>query len=309
MKMRIEMGAKDSGRFRRPIAYFAKAREGFKAFLQSSNLASGITVLLPAYIGWSQREGSGVFDPIMETGLPYAFYRMDDKLRIDLEHLEQLFKTTRVGILLIIHYFGYVDPGYPEAVRLARENNVLVLEDEAHALYSDLVGGICGRLGDAVIFSLHKMLPFGIGGMLMYNSDIGGSVTGISQNPHISPWDYDLHEIAQCRRRNVLYLTSLLTNLEDEISLLRPELPEGVFPQTFPVLIRRASRDRLYQVMNDDGFGVVSLYHTLISQISKEQFPDSDWLSHKIMNLPVHQDVTRDTLSSMVDALDRNIRK
>jgi len=44
--------------------------------------------------------------------------------------------------------------GYAEAVKLAREFGVLVLEDEAHAMLSGPVGGIWGRLGDA-LYLLH----------------------------------------------------------------------------------------------------------------------------------------------------------
>ena len=57
------------------------------------NLTPGERVLLPAYVGWSAKEGSGVFDPVDELGVPYAFYRLDDRLRIDLYGLEQCLRV------------------------------------------------------------------------------------------------------------------------------------------------------------------------------------------------------------------------
>jgi dTDP-4-amino-4,6-dideoxygalactose transaminase len=84
---------------------------------------------------------------------------------------------------------------------------------------------------------------------------------------------------------------------------LSPELPLGVVPQSFPVVLCEASRDEVYQQMNDTGFGVVSLYHTLINAISPDAFPDSHWLARRILNLPVHQDATPEALEAMVTKL------
>ena len=102
----------------RPHRFFVNARSAWKAFLAAMHFQPCETVLLPAYIGWSAREGSGVFDPVAEMVLPSVFYRLDARLRIDLDHLERCLQAGHVKVLLLIHYFGYVDPGYAEAVGL-----------------------------------------------------------------------------------------------------------------------------------------------------------------------------------------------
>ena len=304
----IEKTAKQADVFHRPVRFYANARTAFKSLLCSLNLRAGQEVLLPAYVGLSAKEGSGVFDPVAELQLPYDFYRLDENLCIDVDHLETRLRSGRFKVLVLIHYFGYVDPLYKQAVQLARRYGVWVIEDEAHALFTDWVGGACGRLGDAGIFSLHKMLPIQ-GGMLAINPRHAELLE--SHPPQQiglpSPWTYDYFAIAQRRRRNARYLTDILAPLTDQVVLLRPSPAVGEVPQTLPVLINGCSRDSLYFALNEAGFGAVSLYHTMIPQITRQQFPDAHRVSSRILNLPIHQDVEIAQLDALVETLEKLI--
>ena len=144
----IAKRAENSSNYTRRAIPFHSARNAFGAILSALEISRG-KVLLPAYIGWSPREGSGVFDPIASLHLDYSFYALDERLRIDIASLRAELQSGCIRVLVIIHYFGYVDPSYAEAVRIAREHDVFVLEDEAHALLSDVVGGICGGIYDS----------------------------------------------------------------------------------------------------------------------------------------------------------------
>ena len=298
--------AEQIDRFHRPVYETRSAREAFGALLRASKLKyTNQTVLLPAYIGWSSREGSGVFDPITELGLKTAFYRLDDQLRVDLESLAGEFARGNVGAVLLIHYFGYVDPSYRQAVALARRHGALVIEDAAHALFSDWVGGSCGRLGDACLYSFHKMLPVASGGAFTLNGREFGELSWPAPEPETAGrWrDYDLQAIAEQRIENARILDGWIESLRPAVEPLWGVPGEGQFPQTYPVLIRRGSRDELYRLMNARGFGVVSLYHTMISAISGTDYPVSHQLAKSILNLPVHQDVSFPQLESMMDCL------
>jgi dTDP-4-amino-4,6-dideoxygalactose transaminase len=292
----------------RRIILFQSAREAFGSVLKALDIGPG-KVLLPAYIGWSPREGSGVFDPIATLHLDYSFYALDERLRIDLDSLRTELQTGRIRILVIIHYFGYVDPSYQEAVKLAREYGVFILEDEAHAMLSDVVGGICGRFGDACIYSFHKMLPVESGGAAIVNDPESPLAQSLIAHPGSSLplCDFDLRRIADKRRTNSLLLDELVRGMTGEIEPLFDAPRSGEFPQTYPVIIRNGSRDRLYHEMNAAGFGVVSLYHTLISEISPGCFPATAKVSRHILNLPVHQDASEGALESMVRELATRI--
>lgn len=299
--------AATSTKFARPVIPFQTARRAFGAILKALQVHPG-KVLLPAYIGWSPREGSGVFDPIASLHLSYRFYALDERLRIDIDSLRTELRSGSIRVLVLIHYFGYVDPSYAEAVKIAREFGVFVLEDEAHAMLSDLVGGICGRLGDACIYSLHKILPVESGGAAVINDSDSPLAHALAGDPGCGlPLDrFDLYSIADKRRANSLVLDKLVRVLAPEVEPLFGTPRSGEIPQTYPVLIRNGLRDRLYHEMNAAGFGVVSLYHTLIPQISSGCFPATVEVSHLILNLPVHQDASEEALELMVrDLADR----
>lgn len=300
--------ATDRNGARRRSFYFPNARGAFKAALEQWGGKSKGSILLPSYIGWSPREGSGVFDPVNELGIPVQFYRLDRGLQVDLSDFRRLLRTGDVSAVLLIHYFGFVDPSYAEMVRLAREAGVLILEDEAHAMLTDLVGGISGRLGDASFFSLHKMLPVSDGGLLLLNNNrikLGEleseSISNLRARSAFG--EFDLLSISNRRRENARCLTSLLLELSGEVEPLFPVLTPNTVPQTYPIVLRRAPRNRVYELMNESGFGVVSLYHTLIEPLRVPKFADSLWLSERILNLPVHQDTTPEKLGILVERL------
>lgn len=69
----------------------------------------------------------------------------------------------------------------------------------------------------------------------------------------------------------------------------------------------RANRDAVYHGMNRDGFGVVSLYHTLIEPIAPAAFPDAHRLARRILNLPVHQDILPEHLDAMAAVLKQSL--
>lgn len=302
----VAKGASDSRAFRREMYAFPNARTALGDVLRRVGVPERGGVLLPSYIGWSPREGSGVFDPIRELSTPYWFYPLDRNLRMDPESVLERVKRHRPRVLLVIHYFGFPDPNFSEIARMARDEGVVVVEDEAHAMYTDLVGGICGRAGDASVFSLHKMLPVEGGGVLVVNRQSFEIANEGEREPSraVPPIaEYDLSAIAGVRIQNAKVLWRLLAPLREVLRPLWGDLPAGVVPQTLPVLLLGSQRDRVYEIMNTSGFGVVSLYHTMISEISSAEFPDAHWVSRHILNLPVHQDVRESDLPPMVERL------
>ena len=300
----IAKRAENSSNYARRVIPFESARQAFGAILRALDISRS-KVLLPAYIGWSPREGSGVFDPIASLNLEYDFYALDERLRIDIDSLRAAFQAGPVRVLVIIHYFGYVDPSYEEAVRIARQHGVFVVEDEAHAMLSDIVGGICGRLGDACVFSFHKILPLERGGAAVINGLQSALVAKLVADPDstVPLCDFDLQAIADKRKANSQALDGLLRSLAPRIEPVFGAPGCREFPQSYPVLLPNGSRDQIYHRMNAAGFGVVSLYHTLISQISPERFPAPAAVSRRILNLPVHQDAEPAALEPMIRKL------
>lgn len=289
----------------RNFEFFQRCRDAFSAVLKDENIVEGDKILLPAYIGWSPKEGSGVYDPIEYQKITPVFYRMDEKLQIDLSDAEQKIMRDNIRAILIIHYFGFPDRNYLKLTQFAKEHGVLVIEDAAHAMLSDFIFGSCGRAGDYTIYSLHKMLPFNNGGMLTTSGNICPTISATDRNSIGDPFSYDLCAISKKRRKNFDYILRRIDEYERFIHPLFKELPDDVVPQSFPILISGYDRFQLYNQMNSEGFGLISLYHTLIKPLQSREWTDSQYLSTHIMNLPVHQDIQKSDYDEMFTVLSR----
>lgn len=309
MSERVSKGARDVEGYRRPAFFYASAREGMADFLRS--LPDGPRrVLLPAFIGRSDREGSGVHDPVVQSGFEASFYGLRRDLTVELVALEAALGREPLSAVVLIHYYGRTDPASAAVQKLCRRHRVPLVEDLAHGFYSSFVGGRAGSVGDLSLFSLHKMLPLDEGGAVTY-ADARLVRTQASTRPHLAQevLSYDWRGIARARREAFLRLTDHLTSLAarrpGHLELVWPHLgPEDV-PQTLPVYVLSADRDKVYARMNGAGFGVVSLYHTLIPEVaSRPEHDGAHWSARHVLNLPVHQDVDLEQLTALVAALE-----
>ena len=152
-----------------------------------------------------------------------------------------------------------------------------------------------GKVGaDATFFSLHKMFPFSSGGgLLIENKDLRvQDLNDLRDEVMFNPFGYDYNAIADTRIKNFrLYALAVASKEEWFVPLRSEDAIDFNIPQTFPIVIRRGNRDKIYEILNEEGYGVVSLYHTMIDELRNEENRDAVWLSKHIMNLPLHQDV------------------
>ncbi len=301
--MIIEKTPVDYNNCRKPLLYFESARNAFREVLKTMGSSEDITLLLPGYIGYSAREGSGIYDPVIETDTTHIFYRIHKDISIDIDDFRLKIESVKNRcVVLLVHYFGYPDLNIDKIVEICRKHSAIIIEDAAHALFTDYIDNKCGFYGDYVLYSIHKMLPFEKGGILKCNADLGyrmheecaGKIRGV--------FDYDFRCIAKERKDNAAKWELLLRNKSENVIPLH-DFEWNITPQTFPVLIMNYDRTQLYYDLNDAGFGAVSLYHTMINPIQSSEYKDALWLSRHIINLPVHQDVKREQIEEMAGVL------
>src|SRR5258706_13316843 len=288
--------------------YFSSAcRLGFRHLIKNLDF-QGQKILLPGYIGISVNEGSGVFDPIVEQQIGYEFYRVNPDLSVELEDFKSKIVGGNVKIAMVIHYFGFLQSEIKTIVELCRENNVLLIEDCAHTLTSTHEGIPLGQFGDFGLYSLHKILPVADGGLLRINNPDYFDIPAIDEKDKISQKTLELFcsskldQIASVRRRNYILLASYLKNM-DQIETIYPQLANGIVPHTFPILLKSLSREKIYFEMIDKGVRVVALYYKLIDQINVMDYPISHDISQRILNLPIHQDLTDGDMRFIADKL------
>jgi len=300
----ISKKAINTENFKRNWIYTKSAREAWSVIIENYRVLYPYgSILLPAYIGWSPNEGSGIFDPVKRSGLKYYFYNLGLRLQIDFEHFKQQVLANKTSLVLLVHYFGFTDNNYKEIVHWLKNNNIFFVEDCAHALLTDFIGGKCGRAGDFSFYSLHKILPIMDGGLIINNKPMVNSKMCLTKF-NIS---YDLYNIYIKRISNYKYLTSLLKVLEQDFTLLHDNIEDGFCPQTLPVIVENYNRDQLYKEMNLACFGLVSLYHTMISELNDFSCDAVTILSKKIINFPIHQDISFNDIDEMVNQLKKII--
>ena len=281
--------------FKMNMYYFDSAREPFEYILK--NILSEKTLLIPAYIGYSTREGSGIFDPIKNSKVKYKFYRMKNGLDIDLSNLFQLIDDNPNSVLLLVHYFGFYDKALEKIKAYANDKSVVVVEDCAHAFFTFYQKPKIES--DYYLFSLHKMFVFNKGGLLISKNNLK-----LETEMKYNPFEYNLYQISQKRINNYNYLSDKLKNIT-KIKILKNSLGDNV-PQTFPIILESVEiRDKLYFSLNEIRFGVVSLYHELINELNCSDYKYEIFLSQCILNLPIHQDVNFSDIDEMIIQIEK----
>lgn len=109
---------------------------------------------------------------IIHTGAKPVFVDIDPvTMNIDVTKIEEKI-TSKTKAIIPVHFAGYpcdMDP----IMELAKKHNLIVIEDAAHAIYTQYKGRMIGSIGDFTCFSYYatKNLATGEGGMVMTNNE------------------------------------------------------------------------------------------------------------------------------------------
>jgi dTDP-4-amino-4,6-dideoxygalactose transaminase len=130
-------------------------------------LVSGDEVILPALTFVATANA------VRYTGATPIFADVtgEQNLNISPESIEQHI-TPRTRAIIVVHYGGY-PCDMPRIMAIAKKHNLYVIEDDAHAIGSELEGIKLGNWGDIGCFSFfsNKNMTTGEGGMLTTNND------------------------------------------------------------------------------------------------------------------------------------------
>jgi len=141
--------------------YYYLARNAIWHGVDALGLKPGDTVVMPAY-----HHGIEV-ETLLNKGLKLKYYRIDDQMRIDFEHLESLI-SPEISALYVIHYIGFPQDLKRISGLIARYPLKLI-EDCALSLFSASAEGPLGTFGDISIYCLYKTLAIPHGGLLVVN--------------------------------------------------------------------------------------------------------------------------------------------
>lgn len=289
------------------LVFTKSARDAWKLILKSIKHKSSFTnILLPSYIGYTEREGSGIFDPVEQIDSQFSFYKLNKDLSIDTENLQELIDNGNFNVMLIVHYFGICRNDLINIKDICEKNKIILVEDCAHAFHIGAEKETLGVTGDFSFYSVHKYLPVSTGGIL---KNISGIVEllplpnddKIDIDVAIHLLKSDIKAISDVRRKNFnLYSKKLIGILGIEVMY---ELREDEIPQTFPILVNDKLRESLYFYLMERNIPTIALYYRLIEPLNAIDYPVTNLIASEILNLPVHQDINDDDIEILVSEL------
>lgn len=142
------------------IRYYYLGRYATYALFGSLGL-SGAEMLVPAFID----------QPVLyapeRAGIPVRFYNVRPDFSTHIDDIRAAL-TPETKAIYLVHFNGFPGP-IDEVMALARERNLIVIEDAAHALQTSISGRPAGSIGDGAIYSLYKWIPVPNGGAAILN--------------------------------------------------------------------------------------------------------------------------------------------
>jgi len=147
------------------------SRDALHALFRAFGYPAGTPVWMPAFhCGMEVRAAA-------DAGLTPRFYRVRADLSIDEDQLAGALRR-EPGPVLLIHYFGFPQPGVRRLAALCRERGVPLVEDASHGFLSDGLGRPLGTFAPAATFSLYKVLGTADGGALRVDESEIRRLTG-----------------------------------------------------------------------------------------------------------------------------------
>jgi dTDP-4-amino-4,6-dideoxygalactose transaminase len=122
-----------------------------------------LTVLAPDYYS-----GNEIL-AMRAAGATIHYCPVDRQMRLDPDEVERLCVRHSPDLLYVIHYLGWAQP-MTALADICRRRGMLLFEDCALALLSDLDGQPLGSFGDWSVFCLYKTLPVPNGAVLVQNT-------------------------------------------------------------------------------------------------------------------------------------------
>ncbi len=130
-------------------------RDALSLAVSALRLRADDAMLMPAYVC------PEVLRPFLgKTSV--RFYDIRPDLGADLDQVERATADGRVKMMMIINYFGFLQPDRAEIRRICDTKGIVLMEDCAHSLFTK--GS--GDTGDVAIYSFRKLLPVPDGGGL-----------------------------------------------------------------------------------------------------------------------------------------------
>ncbi len=255
-----------------------------------------------------------------------------DTFLIDTDKLKSAI-TKNTKAIIPVHLYGQC-ANMAEIVRIARENNITVIEDNAQAIGADIKiddqwkkAGIVGNVGCTSFFPSKNLGCFGDGGAIFTNDDrLGEELACIANHGAKVKYYHDsvgvnsrldtlqaailsvklqkLDEYIKARQEAAKQYDSLLKDLPDIKLPERVDYSTHVFHQ---YTLKVKKRDELKNFLSGKGIPSMIYYpvgmHNQIPYKMEGDFKVSDELCNSVLSLPMHTELTFGQQEYITDAI------
>jgi UDP-4-amino-4,6-dideoxy-N-acetyl-beta-L-altrosamine transaminase len=268
----------------------------------------------------------------------------EDTLNIDPEKIkEKINKKTKA--IVTVDFAG--NPcEYEKILKLARKNNLLVIEDACHALGAEYKKKKIGSFSDMTILSFHpvKHITTGEGGMVLTNNKNFYEKLkifrnhGIIRKPEEGKWYYEIEEPAfnyrisdiQCalgisqlkkiskflkRRREIAAIyKKAFKNSEEIILPVEKDYAKSAW-HIYPVQFKTADRRKIFEELQKQGIGVQVHYMPLHLHpfyrkkfgYKKGDFPLAEKYYKRVITLPLFPKMTNKDIQYVINSIKKII--
>ena len=289
-------------------------------------------VLLPSYLCPS------IIDPFKKNKVKIAYYKILENLELDIVDLKFKLERFKVKSILLIHYFGFIQPHIEDIKKLCQKNNVVLIEDIVQSSLSDYK-----PMGDYYFNSYRKIFPMPDGAAVFskIKSESGNNLRSftfssskficlilnnysifrpvinqllshlemrsvLSDKPvrmsSISKFIYsrlELGKIKKQRKENYNFLLNKLKGVETIFGVL----PENIIPLGFPILLKdKIERDSIRKFLNSRKI-FCPIHWKISTDINKAEFRESREISERILTIPIDQRYKNEHLEFIVKEL------
>lgn len=259
-----------------------------------------------------------------------------ETMNIDPRDIERKI-TSRTRGIIPVHLYGH--PADMEAINnIASKHGLWVVEDAAEAHGAEVLGRKVGGLGTCATFSFfgNKIVTTGEGGMVTTNDDELATQLRLFRGQGMDPqrrywfpvvgYNYRMTNIqaaiglaqmemigqALSDRQNLAnWYNDALAGLQNRIILPRQEPWAKQVYWMYTIFLRYgdgADRDAVMKSLDEAGIETRPVFypmHVLPPYKEDVAYPAADLWAQRGINLPTHQDLTRDDVQRIANSLER----
>lgn len=130
--------------------------------------------------------------PFIKKGAIPVWADIDKDTRVvSLETIKKCV-TSKTKAIVVVHLYGFIIPDIKKIAQFAKSNNIILIEDVAQAMGTEVEGKKAGTFGDFGVFSFHShknITTLGEGGMLIVKDEKYANILPMLRHNGHSSWN------------------------------------------------------------------------------------------------------------------------